>query len=441
MLTQRLAAGLALGLASLIVSTIAAAEKAPTTPATAGSVGPGADWRSWRGPLDTGSVAEGNYPVKFDAEKYLWRTELPGRGCSTPILLGGKIYLTSPADGKDSLLCYALDGAEKWRTVFSGENPGKHRNGSGSNASPVTDGKAVYVYFKSGTLAAVDLEGKVRWQTNLVERFGPDTLFWDHGTSPVLSEKHVIMARMHKGESWLAAFDKATGEMAWKVARNYETPVECDHGYSTPLMIEHQGKESILVWGAEHLTIHNASDGQVTWSCGNFNPDANKLWPAIATPVIVGDMAVIAYGRNDRGIPRLYGIRLTGSGDVTATAHVWKRDDVGTFVPTPVAYDGRVILVRDKGEVACIDPATGKSVWEGTFPKHRTNYYASPLVAGGKLYAPREDGTVFVAGVAGDKFEVLSENNMGESVIGSPVPVGANRLLIRGEKHLFCLGE
>lgn len=396
------------------------------------------DWRSWRGPLDNGSVELGTYPVKFSAQEYLWRTQLPGKGCSTPILLDGKIYVTSPADGNDALLCYDLNGAEKWRAVFGKENAGKHRNGSGSNASPVTDGKGVFVFFKSGTFAAVELDGKVRWKTDLVERFGKDTLFWDHGTSPVLTEKYVIMTRMHQGESWLAAFDKVTGDIAWKVARNYETPTECDHGYTTPLVIQHQGKESILVWGAEHLTIHNASDGQVTWSCGNFNPEANRLWPAIATPVIVGDMVVIAYGRNDRGVPRLHGIRLTGSGDVTKTNHVWRRDDVGTFVPTPVAYQGRIILVRDRGEVACIDPSNGKTVWEGAFPKHRTNYYASPLIAGDKLYAPREDGTVFVAKVSGDKFEQLSENNMEESVIGSPVPA-ANRILIRGETHLFCV--
>ena len=398
-----------------------------------------ADWRSWRGPLDHGSIESGKYPVKFGADKYTWRTELPGRGCSTPIILNDVIYVTSPADGKDSLVSYDLAGNERWRTVFDAEKAGKHRNGSGSNASPVTDGTAIFTFFKSGTLAAVELDGRVRWKTNLVERFGPDTLFWDHGTSPVLTEKHVIMARMHKGESWLAAFDKSTGEIAWKVARNYETPVECDHGYTTPLVIRHNGKESILVWGAEHLTIHDAADGKVVWTCGDFNPDANKLWPAIATPVIVGDMAVIAYGRNDRGIPRLYGIRLTGEGDVTKTAHIWRRDDVGTFVPTPVAYKGRVILVRDKGEVASIDPATGKTVWEGAFPKHRTNFYASPLIAGDKLYAPREDGALFVASVAGDKFELLSENDMGESVIGSPVPVGNNRILVRGEKHLFCI--
>jgi outer membrane protein assembly factor BamB len=405
-----------------------------------GSAAETPDWRSWRGPLGNGSVEQGNYPVKFGAEQYLWRTSLPGKGCSTPILLNEMIYLTAPADGKDALLCYDLRGTEKWRTVFGAENAGKHRNGSGSNASPTTDGKGVFVFFKSGTLAAVELDGKERWKVNLVERFGKDTLYWDHGTSPVLTEKYVIMARMHQGESWLAAFDKVSGEMAWKVARNYTTPTECDHGYTTPLVIQHQGQEAILVWGAEHLTIHNTTDGQVVWSCGNFNPEGNKLWPAIATPVIVGDMAVIAYGRNDRGNPRLHGIRLTGSGDVTQTNHVWQRDDVGTFVPTPVAYKGHVILVRDRGEVASIDPATGKTIWEGRFPENRANYYASPLIAGDKLFAPREDGTVFVASFAHDKFEVLSENSMAESVIGSPVPA-SNRLLIRGEKHLFCVGS
>ena len=189
------------------------------------------DWHSWRGPLANGSVEQGSYGVTFGADKYLWRAALPGRGCSTPIVLDGMIYLTSPADGKDSLLCYDLDGAEKWRAVFDQEKSGKHRNGSGSNASPVTDGKGVFAYYKSGTLAAVELDGKERWKTNLVERFGPDTLFWDHGTSPVLTEKYVVMARMHHGESWLAAFDKASGEIAWKVPRNYSTPTECDNGY------------------------------------------------------------------------------------------------------------------------------------------------------------------------------------------------------------------
>ena len=117
------------------------------------------DWRSWRGPSNSGSVEGGKYPVKFDAEKYLWRTALPGKGCSTPIIHAGKIYVTSAADGMDAVLCFDINGTEQWRAVFGSENAGKHRNGSGSNASPVTDGHAIYVFYKSGTLARTHCSG------------------------------------------------------------------------------------------------------------------------------------------------------------------------------------------------------------------------------------------------------------------------------------------
>ena len=115
-----------------------------------------------------------------------------------------------------------------------------------------------------------------------------------------------------------------------------------------------------------------------------------KLWPSIATPVIVKDRVVIAYGRNDRNIPRLHGVRLSGLGDVTDSNHVWDRDDIGTFVPTPVAYKERVYMVRDRGEIECIDPKDGTSIWSDRLPKGRAKFYASPLIAGGVLYAPRE---------------------------------------------------
>lgn len=396
------------------------------------------DWPSWRGPTDTGSAAAGKYPEKLSDETLVWKVALPGKGCSTPIVVNQTIYITAPIEGRDALLALDWSGKQIWQAVFDAENAGRHRNGSGCNASAVSDGKGVFAYFKSGTLAAVNLDGSVRWKTNIVERFGSDTLYWDHGTSPVLTARHVILARMHNGESWVAAFDKQSGEIAWKTARNYQTPQEGDHGYATPLVITHAGRETILTWGAEHVTMHDAEKGELVWSCGNFNPAAERLWPSISTPVIVGDTAVIAFGRNDRGKPRLHGIRLAGSGDVTASAHAWLRDDVGTFVPSPAVHQDRVYLVRDGGEVECLEPAAGQSIWRGAFPKHRTNYYASPVIADGKLYAPREDGVVFVASIGDTGMQVLSENNMQEPIIGSPVPVGG-RLLLRGEKHLFCL--
>ena len=401
---------------------------------------PAADWHSWRGPHDSGSVETGTFPERLDDAATVWKVSLPGKGCSTPIVVGGRVYVTAPIAGKDSLLAFDPSGKPLWQTEFSQENPGKHRNGSGCNASPVSDGTNIFVYFKSGTLAAVSPAGKILWQTDIVERFGQATLYWDHGTSPVLTTGHVILARMHNGESWVAAFDKTNGDLTWKTERNYQTPQEGDHGYATPLIIRHAGQETILTWGAEHLTMHNAADGKLVWSCGNFNPDAEKLWPSISTPVIVDHTAVIAFGRNDRGKPRLHGIKLIGSGDVTDSSHAWTRDDTGTFVPSPISYKGQVYLLRDAGEVDCLDPESGKTVWTGRFPKNRAKFYASPIIAGDKLYAPREDGVVFVASVAGGKFELLSENDMQEPMIGSPVPV-ANRIYLRGEQHLFCLGQ
>ncbi len=395
-----------------------------------------ANWPSWRGSGENGSTGQGTYPARWDATNVLWTVPLPGKGCSTPIVWNERIFLTAPTNGLDAVLAFDWSGKPLWQTTLGTEQAGKHRNGSGSNPSPVTDGKSVYVYFKSGMLAAMDLDGRVRWQTNLVTAFGPDTLYWDQGTSPALTRDTVIIARMNEGGSWLAAFDKTTGLMRWKVPRNYETPAEDDHAYTTPLVIERDGKEAVLVWGAEHVTTYDP-DGKLLWSCGGFNPQKVANWPAVASPVVAGDVVVVASGRADRGKPRLFGVRMDGTGDVTATHRLWERDDTGTFVPTPAEYGGLIYLLQDRGELECLDPKTGKTVWKDAFPKASANYYASPVVANGLLYAIREDGVVFVAGVRG-KFELMAENPMGERIIASAVPV-SNRLLIRGEHHLFCI--
>lgn len=396
-----------------------------------------ANWPSWRGPDNNGSTTSGSYPVKWDADHVSWKASLPGKGCSTPIVWNERIYLTAPVEGQDAVLAFDWSGKLLWQTTLGPESKGKHRNGSGSNPSPITDGKGIFVYFKSGNFAALELDGKIRWKENLVDRFGEANLFWDHGTSPVLTDHHVVMARMHGGESWLAGFDKRTGELRWRVPRDYPVPTEVDHGYNTPIVFEHEGKQALLVWCSARLTAHDAADGKTLWSCGDFNPRSTAFWPAVASPVIAGDMVIVCFGRADKGQPRLHGIKLGGSGDVTATHRLWKREDAGSFVPTPAEYKGRVYVVGDRGQVECIHPVTGKSDWTGEFPRARFSFYASPTLADGKLYASREDGTVFVANVEGT-FEVLAENQMGERVIASPVPIG-NRLLIRGEKHLFCV--
>ncbi len=388
----------------------------------------GNNWPRWRGPVDAGSTETGSYPTTFDATtNVLWKIALPGKGCSTPIVWENCIYVTAPIDKQNGLLAIDSAGKTLWQTTFGAERQGKNVNGSGCNSSPTTDGQSVFVYFKSGTLASVDISGKLRWKTNLQERYGKDTLYWDIGTSPVLTDTDVVVAVMHHGGSYLAAFNKLTGELHWKVARDYPTPVEGDHSYATPHVVQLDGHQAVIVWGAQHLTAHDAADGKVLWSCEGFNPNNKLNWVVVASSVVVGDRVVIPYGRGEQ----LHGVDLTGK-------RVWERKDTGSFVPTPAAYKGHVYLLHDRGEIECIDPSDGKTLSKGKLPRSSANFYSSPTIADGKVYAAREDGLIFVATAEGP-FQVLSQNDMSERMIASPVAIN-NRLLIRGEQHLFCIG-
>jgi outer membrane protein assembly factor BamB len=392
------------------------------------------NWPGWRGPGFSGSIEAGHYPVEWSSTDNLaWKYELPGRGFSTPIVWGERIIVTAPVDGKDSVLSLDLSGKLQWQVALTPERSGKHRNASGCNPSPVTDGELIVAYYKSGTLAALDFSGKVRWTKNLQEVFGKDQLYWDIGTSPVLTEKYVIGTVMHSGKSGMIAYEKETGKEAWQIARQYETPTENSDSYTTPLVMKRAGQEIILVWGADHVTAHRATNGELLWSSAGFNPNQTQNWPSVGSPVVMGDIVVINYGRG----AHVAGIRLGGSGDVTKTNRLWTHDEIGAFVPTPAVYDGRIYVLTDKGTINCIDPNSGDIQWSEDLPKHRAKYYSSPTIAGGKLYAAREDGVVFVAQISGG-FKILSENPMAEKMIASPVPV-AGQLLLRGEQHLFSV--
>ena len=396
------------------------------------------DWPSWRGPSHNGSRAGESYPTKWTADKVAWKVALPGKGASSPVVWKDRIFVTAPHRGIDTALAFDLSGKQVWKTEFGAETKAKHMKlGTSSNASPVTDGKGVFVYFKSGTFAALELDGSIRWKRNLVEEFGPQELYWDQGSSPVIIGDLIILARLHAGDSWVAGFDKTTGKIRWKQERNFKVPSENDNGYTTPIPIRHGDRDAVLVWCSDHLTAHAADDGTLLWSCGGFNPKANKLWPPIATPVVAGDIAVVPVGRDDRKQAQVHAVRLGGKGDVTETHRAWEREDFGVFVSSLIEYEGRVYLLRHKGEVVCLDPKTGEPFWTAQLPKSLVPYYASPVIAGGILYAAREDGVVFSARV-GDRFELLGENDMGEQILATPVPFDG-KLLIRTSEQLICV--
>ena len=396
------------------------------------------NWSEWRGTGAHGLASVGEYPVEFSKDLNLkWMQELPGSGSSTPAVWQQSIFVTCPIDGQDGVLCYDFSGKEIWRKQLGPERPGKHRNGSGSNPSPVTDGENLVAYFKSGTLACLSSSGQIQWQINLQEKYGPDTLWWDLGTSPVVADGKVVVAVMQEGDSYLVAIDVNNGKVAWKRERMFECAKESDQAYTTPVIRKLDGRNVIVTWGADHLTGHDLATGKPIWECGGFNPDNQGMWRVIASAATDDEVAIVPYGRGEF----VAGINLRDSqGDVTATHRLWEKAGFGSDVPTPLIQDDLVVLLTDKGKVFGLDKNTGNERWQTSLPRARAKYYSSPILAGDLLYCAREDGAVMVCRLKKDGLELLAENDLGEKILATPVLL-RDQLLIRGEQHLYLFGK
>jgi outer membrane protein assembly factor BamB len=397
-----------------------------------------ANWPNWRGPDFNGVVRDGKgFPTKWSStENVLWKIDLPGKGASTPIVWEDRIIVTCAIDKSNGVLCLDRNGKQLWHKTVGTEKPGKHGKATGCNPSAVTDGKLLYVYFKSGDLACLDMAGKIVWQQNLQKLFGEDTLWWDLGTSPVLTKENLVVAVMHSGPSYLAAFDKSTGKQAWKQDRNLGAPSEAAQSYSTPVVVNDGGKEILVVLGADHVTAHDAKSGAELWRVGGLNPTGQQYFRSISSPVVSDGIVVAPYARGST----LTAIKLGGKGDVTKTHIAWSKDKLGADVPTPAAVDGKAYLCTDRGEVVCLDIKTGKQLWSGSPEKNRQAFSASPVVADGKIYITREDGKTFVL-EQGNEFKVVAANELAdEFVVATPVFVDG-RILIRTAQHLYCISK
>lgn len=394
-----------------------------------------ANWPEWRGPDNNGVAAGTGYPTEWsDSKNVIWKVSLPGWGTSTPAIWEERIFVTGEIDGNNALICLNRDGEKLWQAVFGPSSANKNRKAGSANPSPVTDGRQVFAYFKSGDLAAVDFDGKTVWQTNLQAKYGPDRLNWDLGTSPVLTKDLVVVAVMHQGPSYLVALDKATGREVWKQSRDLGAPAEARDSYSTPIVLQQDGQQTLLVLGADFVTLHDAATGKEIWRVGTLNPQQQRNFRSIASPAVAGDMLVAPYARGET----LTAIRL-GSTSGSASRVAWELDGPYSDVPTPVIHEGKVYVCGDRGDITCIELATGKVLWTEPLPRNRYPYSSSPIIADGKLYATREDGTTFVLKL-GDKPQLLATNTLRENTYATPVFVDG-RIYLRTSDFLFCLGE
>ncbi len=398
------------------------------------------NWPNWRGETGHGVAPMADPPAEFGPEKKVaWKAALPGRGCSTPVVWDRKIYLTCAIGGKDGVVTFDWSGKELWRRVYGMETPARHRNaGSGSNPSVLTDGKQLFVYFKSGTLAALTMEGEKIWDKNLHKEYAEDGLKWDRGTSPIIAGGNLVVALMHNhNPSFLLSFDRKTGKELWSTPRDYEAPAEAQDAYTTPFVETIDGVETIVTWGCDHLTGHDSKTGKELWRHGGFNLDQKPNWRVIASAAATEGIAIVPFGRGDY----LAGVKMGGSGTTTKNKQLWTKEGLGADSCTPAAYKGKFFVLSDKGTkrgtVTCLDAKTGKVVWDAQFPVAAPKYFASPLVAGNKLYCGRSDGTVFCGTITKKGLEDVKANELHETLVASPVAIG-KRLLVRTHEHLWC---
>ncbi len=401
------------------------------------------DWPVWRGPLGNGHAPGAGYPVEWSADKgVVWKYPIPGRGASTPAVAGDRIFITATSDGQNTVCCIGMDGKEQWKKPLGTSVDGKPgKDGTGANPSVATDGEFVFAYFKSGDFGCFTLTGEQKWHLNLQQMFGADTLWWDLGTSPVLTKDAVVIACMHSGPSYLAAFAKPTGEIKWKHDRNLGAPEEAAQSYATPVVVQEPTREVIVVLGADHVTAHDATTGSEIWRLGGLNPTNHKYFRSIASAAVADGVVVAPYARGES----LTAIRMGGESDVTSSHILWANTGTSADVPTPAIANGRVFVCRDTGEtrgtIDCLDLATGKTIWTGQLEKNRNTFRSSPIVADGKLYVTRQDGTVFVLDAAGNEFKVIAKNSIAEEhTVATPVFVD-EKILLRTDSHLYLIGR
>jgi outer membrane protein assembly factor BamB len=397
------------------------------------------NWPSWRGPTQDGVSKETNIPTEWGETKNLaWKLPLPGRGASTPVIWGDRIFLTS-MDGQDVvLLCASTAGKELWkRKLGTGSRMYMRDEGDNASPTPTTDGKHVWVLAGTGDFACFDVDGKEVWRCNLQQRYGPYRV--QHGgihITPVLDGDRLYLALLSAGGHWVIALDKATGAEVWKAERKSDARAECIHSYASPV-VWRNGKDAYLVThGNDYAVAHRLGDGAEIWRVGDLNPKDhyNFTLRFVTSPVATPELIVVP---SAKGGP-VVGVKPDARGFIQAGSpqEQWRRPKGTPDVPSPLVHDGLVYLCGERGVLTCLDAKTGAELYSQRI--HDARYRASPVYADGKVYLTARDGFVTVV-KAGPKFEMLAVNKLPDQTSASPA-VADGRIYLHGFKALYAIG-
>lgn len=412
------------------------------------------NWPQWRGPSG-GGVAEGTYPERWSPTEHLvWKTEIPGKGHSSPVVWDDRVYVTTAVEGDPipgwkapvhlgfdgkpgyvnadstgvgrmlTLKVYAVsakDGTIAWeRTAFAGPpRDDRHKSNTYASSTIATDGKLLYVFFEWAGLYVYDLAGSLKWKADLGTM---DKAGLGPGTSPLLYKSLVILQcdREMGDGSFIAALDRFAGREVWRTARTTR------RSWATPVVVNAGGRDELIAAGAEAVVAYDPSTGKELWTA-----PGTVSHPIPST--VTGKGLVFATAGSQAKV--VLALR-PGPLDTDASGRVaWKYNKGAAYVASPIFYQGYLYLVSDAGIMTCLDPLTGAVVYEGGRVPVPATIRSSPVAFDGKILLTSTDGDTFVI-KAGPAHEVIATNTVDEPVWAS-LALARGMVIVRGERHLF----
>ena len=422
-------------------------------------------WPSFRGPNASG-VAEGqNLPDKWNGktgENILWRTLIPGLAHSSPVVWGDRIFVTTAvsSDPKASFrpglygdgdaskdrsvhrwMIYALDkqsGKILWEQVAYQGTPveKRHIKSTYANSTPVTDGRIVVAWFGSQGVYAYDVNGKFLWKVNMgrvdMGAYDIPTYEWGPASSPIIWKDLVILQCDTQADSFIIAFDANTGKAVWKTKRE-EIP-----SWGTPTVATTSKGDELIANASNFIRGYDPRTGKELWRLGG----SSKI--TAPTPIFADDMLVVASGRAPER--PIFVVKAGARGDLTLPAGktssdtvVWSRTGRGSYMPTPLIYNGILYVLANNGTFDAYNLKTGEEIYRQRLPLVGSGFSASPIASDGKIYLSNEDGEILVVS-AGDKFNHIATNSMGELLMATPA-LSDGVMYVRSAESIFAVGR
>jgi outer membrane protein assembly factor BamB len=422
-------------------------------------------WPSFRGPEASGIAEQQNLPDRWDAksgENILWRTAIPGLAHSSPIVWGNQIFVTSAVssdpkatfrpglygDGDASRdrsphrwMLYSLDkrtGKILWERMAHQGTPidKRHIKSTYANSSPATDGRIVVAWFGSQGVYAYDLKGSLLWKVDLgrldLGAYDIPTYEWGPASSPIIWNNLVILQCDTQTDSFLLALNAATGKTVWKTDRE-EIP-----SWGTPTIAATPNGPVLVTNASNFIRGYDPRTGKELWRLGGSSQITAP------TPIFGEGLFVVASGRGpERPIfvvrPNAHGDVTLPAGKTTNDSVVWSRTGRGSYMPTPLIYNGILYVLANNGLFDAYNLKTGDEIYRQRLPTVGSGFSASPVAADGKIYLSNEDGEMLVI-AAGEKFNHLATNSMGELLMATPA-LSEGVMYVRSSSSLFAIGR